>query len=103
MYSNWEQVTNNKGPKSTNDECVSYLDLKEMMCALTKAFESHIIDDNLYPSGSIYPSFSSFDENIANEYNECEVSMDNIFHDVVYVIAKIEYVAITLIDDSLVW
>jgi hypothetical protein len=50
-----------------------------MMRALTKAFESHTIDVDSSPSGSIYPSFSSFDENIANEYNEWEVSMDKIF------------------------
>jgi hypothetical protein len=30
-----------KGPKTTNGECVSHLELKEMMRALTKAFESH--------------------------------------------------------------
>jgi hypothetical protein len=55
--------------------------------ALTKAFESHTIDVDSSPSGSIYPSFSSFDENIANEYNEW-VSMDKTFHDAVYVIGK---------------
>jgi hypothetical protein len=97
------QTYKDKGPKTTDGECISYLELKEMMRALTKAFESHTINADSSPLGLIYPSFSSFDENIANEYNECEVSMDNIFHDVVYVIAKIEYVAITLIDDSLVW
>jgi hypothetical protein len=50
-----------------------------MMQALTKSFESHTIDADSSTLGSIYPSFSSFDENIANEYNELEVSMDNIF------------------------
>ena len=59
-----------KGLKTTNGECVSYLELKKMMRALTKAFESHTIDADLSPSGLIYPSFYSFDENIANEYYE---------------------------------
>jgi hypothetical protein len=49
------------------------------MHALTKAFESHTIDIDSSPLDLIYPSFSSFDENIANEYNEWEVSMDKIF------------------------
>jgi hypothetical protein len=49
------------------------------MCVLTKAFESHTIDVDLSSSSSIYPSFSSFDENIANDYNGWEVSMDKIF------------------------
>jgi hypothetical protein len=59
--------------------------MKEMMDTLTKAFESHTIDANSSPSGSIYPSFSSCNENIANEYNKLEASMDKIFYDVVYV------------------
>jgi hypothetical protein len=63
----------------TDGECVSHLDLKEMMCALTKAFESHTINDDSSLSGSIYPYFSSFDANIANQYTKCEVSMDKIF------------------------
>jgi hypothetical protein len=50
-----------------------------MIRALTKAFVSHTIDADSSPSGSIYPSFPSFDENIANEYNEWEVSIDKIF------------------------
>jgi hypothetical protein len=50
-----------------------------MMCILTKAFESHTIDVDPSSSGSIYPSFSSFDENIANECNGWEVSMGKIF------------------------
>jgi hypothetical protein len=49
------------------------------MRALTKAFESHTIDVDSSLSGSIDPSFSSFDANIANEYNEWEVSMDKVF------------------------
>jgi hypothetical protein len=73
------QIDKDKGPKITDGECVSYLELKEMMCAWTKSFESHTIDVYSSPSGSIYPSFSSFDENIANEYNEWEVSIDRIF------------------------
>jgi hypothetical protein len=73
------QTDKNKYPKTTDGECVFYLELKEMMCALTKAFESHTIDADSSPSGSIYPSFSSFDENISNEYYEWEVSMDKIF------------------------
>jgi hypothetical protein len=52
---------------------------KEMMRTLTKSFESHTIDVDSSSSGSIYSSFSSFDVNIANEYTEWEVSMDNIF------------------------
>jgi hypothetical protein len=73
------QIDKDKGPKTTDGECVSYLELKEMLCALTKVFESHTIVVDSSPSGSIFPSFSSFDENIANEYNEWEVSMDKIF------------------------
>jgi hypothetical protein len=73
------QTNKDKGPKPTNGECVSYLKLKEIMCALTKDFESHTIDVDSSPSSSIYPSFSSFDANIANEYTEWEVSMDKIF------------------------
>jgi hypothetical protein len=73
------QTNKDKGPKSNNGECVSHLQLKETMCALTKAFESHTIDVDSSPSVSIYPSFYSFDANIANEYTEWEVSMDKIF------------------------
>jgi hypothetical protein len=43
------QTDKDKGPKSTDDECVSYLELKEMMHALTKAFEGHIINVDSYP------------------------------------------------------
>jgi hypothetical protein len=68
-----------KGPKPIDGECVSYLELKEMMRALTKAFESHTIDVDSSLSGLIYPSFSSFDENISNEYIEWKVSMYKIF------------------------
>ena len=71
------QTNKNKGPMPTDGECVSHLDLKEMMCALTKAFESHTIDVDSSPSGSIYPSFSSFDANIANEYTEWEIGNIN--------------------------
>jgi hypothetical protein len=67
------QTDKDKGPKPTNGECASHLELKEMMHTLTKAFENHTIDVDLSPSGSIYPSFSSFDANIANEYTEWEV------------------------------
>jgi hypothetical protein len=41
-----------------------------MMRALTKAFGSHTIYADSSPSGSMYPSFSYFDEDMANEYNE---------------------------------
>jgi hypothetical protein len=64
------QMDKDKGLKTTNGECVSYLELKEMMCILTKAFDSHTIDVDSSPLGSIYTSFSYFDENIGNEYNE---------------------------------
>jgi hypothetical protein len=50
------QTDKDKGPKPTDGECVSYLELKEMMCALTKAFESQTIDVDSSPSSSIYPS-----------------------------------------------
>jgi hypothetical protein len=73
------QTNKDKGPKPTDGECVSHLELKEMMHKLTKAFESNTIDVDSSPSGSMYPSFSSFDENIANEYTKWEVSMDKIF------------------------
>jgi hypothetical protein len=73
------QMEKDKCPKPTNGECVSHLELKEIMCTLTKAFESHTVDVDSSPSGSIYPSFSSFDANIANEYTESEVSIDKIF------------------------
>jgi hypothetical protein len=82
------QTDKDKGPKPTYNECVSHLELKEMMHELTKAFESHTIDADSSPSCSIYPSFSSFDANIANEYTEWEASLDNILHDVVYVIGE---------------
>jgi hypothetical protein len=91
-------------PKTTDGECVSYPELKEMMCALTKAVESHTIDVHSSPSGLIYPSFSSFDENIANKYNEWEVSMDKIFawrH--ICDRRKIKIMASTLTNDALVW
>jgi hypothetical protein len=55
---------------------VSHLELKEMMPILTKAFESHAIDADSSPSGSIYPYFSSFDKNIVSEYTEWEVSIN---------------------------
>jgi hypothetical protein len=73
------QTDKDKGPKPTGGECLSNLKLKEMMRVFTKAFESHTIDADLSPSGSIYLSFSSFVENIANEDNESELSMDKIF------------------------
>jgi hypothetical protein len=98
------QMNKDKGPKTTDGECVSYLELKEMMCALTKAFESHTIDVDSSPSSSIYPSFSCFDENIANEYNEWEVSMDKIFtRSHICDRQKIKIVANTLTNGALVW
>jgi hypothetical protein len=98
------QTDKDKGPKPTDGECVSYLELKEMMCALTKAFESHTIDVDSSPSGSIYPSFSSFDENIANEHNKWEVSMDKLFaRRRICDRRKIKIVASTLTNDVLVW
>jgi hypothetical protein len=30
-----------KGPKLNNDECVSQMELKEMMCAMTEAFKKY--------------------------------------------------------------
>jgi hypothetical protein len=73
------QIDKDKVPKPSDGECVSHLELKEMIHALTKAFESHTIDGDLSPLGSIYPSFSSFDANIANEYTKWEVPMEKIF------------------------
>jgi hypothetical protein len=64
------QTDKDKGLKTTDSECVSYLKLKEMMRALTKASESQTVDVDSSPSVLIYPSFSSFDEIIANEYHE---------------------------------
>jgi hypothetical protein len=82
------QTYKDKGPKTTDGECISYLELKEMMRALTKAFESHTINADSSPLGLIYPSFSSFDENIANEYNEWKYQWIRFLHDVVYVIGE---------------
>jgi hypothetical protein len=98
------QTNKDKGPKPTNGDCVSHLELKEMVRALTKTFESHIIDVDSSPSGSIHPSFSLFDANIANEYTEWEVSMDNIFarHHMCDR-RKNKIVASTLTNDALVW
>jgi hypothetical protein len=69
------QIDKDKDPKPTDGdgECVSHLELKEMMHTLTIAFGSHTIDVDSPPSCSIYPSLSSFDANIANEYTEWEV------------------------------
>jgi hypothetical protein len=73
------------------------MELKDMMHKLTKAFEIHTIDYDLSPLGSIYPSFSSFDENIANEYTEWEESIDKIFtRRRICDRRKIKYVASTL-------
>jgi hypothetical protein len=75
-----------------------------MMRALTKAFESHTVDVDSSPLVLIYPSFSSFDENIANEYNEWEVSIDKIFaRRRICDRRKIKIVASTLMNDVLVW
>jgi hypothetical protein len=74
------------------------------MHALTKAFERHTIDVDSSPLGSIYLSFSSFDENVANEYNEWEVSMDKIFaRRRICDRQKNKIVASTLMNDVLVW
>jgi hypothetical protein len=73
------QTNKDKGPKPTDGDCISHLELKEMMCTSTKTFESHTIDADSSPLGSIYLFFSSLDENIANEYNEWEESMDMVF------------------------
>jgi hypothetical protein len=98
------QTDKDKGPKPTNGECVSHLELKEMMCALTKAFECHTIDVDSSLSGSIYPSFSSFVANTANEYTEWELSMDKIFaRRCICDRRKIKIVASTLTNDALVW
>jgi hypothetical protein len=97
------QTDKDKDPKTTNGECVSYLELKKMI-TLTKAFESHTIDVDLSPSGSIYPSFSYFDVNIANEYIKWEVSMDKIFaRRRICDTRKNKIVASTLTNDALVW
>jgi hypothetical protein len=75
-----------------------------MMRALTKAFESHTVDVDSSPLVLIYPSFSSFDENIANEYYEWEVSIDKIFaRRRICDRRKIKIVASTLMNDVLVW
>jgi hypothetical protein len=98
------QMDKDKSHKTTDGECVSYLELKRIMWALTKAFESHTIDAKSSPLGWIYPSFSSFNENIANEYNEWEVSIDKIFaRRRICDRRKIKIVAITLTNGALVW
>jgi hypothetical protein len=51
------ETNKDKGPKPTNG---SHLELKEMIRALTKVFESHTIDVDSSLSGSIYPSFLFF-------------------------------------------
>jgi hypothetical protein len=71
------QSNKDKGPKPTNDECVSHLELKEMMHALTKAFQSHTIDVDLSPSGSIYPSFSSMDDTKNNLSNSTDIMLSD--------------------------
>jgi hypothetical protein len=43
------QTDKDKGPKTTDGECVSYLELKKMICALPKAFESHTVDVDSSP------------------------------------------------------
>jgi hypothetical protein len=97
------QRDKDKGPKPTNYECVSHLEL-EAIRALTKAFESHTIDVDSSPSGSIYPSFSYFDANIAIEYIEWKVSMDKIFaRRSISDRRKNKIVASTLTNDTLVW
>jgi hypothetical protein len=51
------QMDKDKDPKPTDGDCVSCLELKEMMLALTKAFESHTIDDDSSLLGQyIHPS-----------------------------------------------
>jgi hypothetical protein len=98
------QTNKDKGPKPNDGECVSHLELKEMMHTLTKAFESYTIDVDSSLSGSIYPYFSSFNENIANEYTEWEVSMDKIFSRChICDRRKIKIVASTLMNHALVW
>jgi hypothetical protein len=82
MTRSWNQT--DKGTQLTDDECVSHLELKEMLCAIIEAFECHTIDVDSSPIGHIFPSFFSFDENTANEYNEWEVSMDKIFAQLSY-------------------
>jgi hypothetical protein len=82
------QTDKDKGPKPTDGECVSYLELKEMMCALTKAFESHTINDNSSPSGSIYPSFSCLMKILQMSIMNGKYHWTRFLHDVVYVIGK---------------
>jgi hypothetical protein len=49
-----------KSPKTTDGECVSYLELKEMMHTVTKAFESQTIDaDSLWQNHPDYSSWSA--------------------------------------------
>jgi hypothetical protein len=38
------QTNKDKGPKPTDGDCISHLELKEMMCTSTKTFESHTIE-----------------------------------------------------------
>jgi hypothetical protein len=98
------QTDKDKDHKPNDGECVPHQELKVIMRALTKAFESHTIDANSSPSGSIYPSFSSFDENIANEHIEWEVSMNKIFaRRCIYDRRKIKIVSSTLTNNALVW
>jgi hypothetical protein len=98
------QTDKDKGPKPTDGKCVSDIELKEMMHTLTKAFESHTIDVDSSPSGYIYPSFSSFDANIANEYTEWGLLMDNIFaRRRICDRQNIKIVASTLVNHVLVW
>jgi hypothetical protein len=81
-------MNKDKGPRTTNGECVSYLELKEMMCALTKAFESHTIDVDSSPQVRyIHPSLLLM--------KILQISIMNgiyqwirFLHDVVYVIGK---------------
>jgi hypothetical protein len=56
------------------------------MRALTKAFESHTIDDDSSPSGSIYPSFSSFDKILQMSIMNGKYQQIRFLHDVIYVI-----------------
>ena len=77
-----------KGHKTTDGECVSYLELKMIMCALTKAFESHTIDANPSPLGWIYPSFSSFNEILQMSIMNENYQLIRFLHDVVNVIGE---------------
>jgi hypothetical protein len=98
------QMDKDKCPKPSNGECVSHLELKEMMQTFSKAFESHTIYVDSSPSSSIYLYFSSFDTNIANEYTEWEVSMGKIFaRRRICDRRKIKIVVSTLTNDALVW